>query len=272
MSGLVKEFATGTRALDGVDLEISAGETVVLLGANGSGKSTLLKCLTRLVEPTEGTLHLLGRDVRAAGRAELSGLRREVGVVFQHINLVDQLSVLTNVVHGALGREHSPRTWFAMTARAELREEAMEALGRVGLAHVAGRRAEQLSGGQRQRVAVARMLMQRPRMVLADEPVAALDPRAGRAVMDLLWEIAEERRLTLVCTLHQLPLARDYARRVVALRAGRVELDADIAVLADTELDGLYAAEREDEGLAGDLGTRTAAHRATGAHREAVDA
>lgn len=121
----------------------------------------------------------------------------------------------------------------------------MEALERVGLAHVAGRRAEQLSGGQQQRVAIARMLMQQPRVVLADEPVAALDPRAGRAVMDLLWEVTEEQGLTLICTLHQLEIARDYGSRVVALRDGQIDMDTQMSRLADEELEGLYTAEDE---------------------------
>lgn len=241
--GLSKVFRNGTRALDDVSLDIASGETVVLLGANGSGKSTLQKCITRLIEPTEGTITVFGREITEMDSRRLAEVRRDIGVVFQSINLVDQLTVLTNVIHGALGRDGSPRNWFAATAKQQLREEAMTALERVGLTAVADRRAEQLSGGQRQRVAIARTLMQRPSIVLADEPVAALDPVAGRGVMDLLWRIAEEEGLTLVCTLHQLALARDYGRRVVALRDGRVDVDADIAELDDARLEGLYIAE-----------------------------
>ena len=244
--GLTKEFANGTRALNGVDLQVRAGETVVLLGANGSGKSTLQKCLTKLVRPTSGSVQVLGAEVTTASTREISALRRDVGVVFQRINLVRELSVLTNVIHGSLGRARSPRNWFAASARSEQREEAMEALDRVGLAHVADRRAEQLSGGQQQRVAIARMLMQRPQVVLADEPVAALDPRAGRAVMDLLWEVTQEQGLTLVCTLHQLELARAYGDRVVALRDGVVDMDTRMSRVADEQLEGLYTAEDED--------------------------
>lgn len=244
--GLTKEFANGTRALNGVDLQVRAGETVVLLGANGSGKSTLQKCVTKLMKPTTGSVQVLGTEVTTASKREIAELRKDVGVVFQRINLVRELSVLTNVIHGSLGRARSPRNWFAASARAEQREEAMEALERVGLAHAADRRAEQLSGGQQQRVAIARMLMQRPQIVLADEPVAALDPRAGRAVMDLLWEVTEEQGLTLICTLHQLELARDYGSRVLALRDGVVEMDTHMSLVADEQLAGLYTAEEED--------------------------
>lgn len=245
VDNLIKDFKAN-RALDGVNLEVSQGETVVLLGANGSGKSTLLKCLTRLVEPTSGTVHVNGVNVTATKSRELAKLRTEVGIVFQSINLVDQLSVLSNVIHGSLGRAPSIRNWFGATATDQQRDEAMEALQKVGLAHVAGRRAEQLSGGQRQRVAVARMLMQQPKVVLADEPVAALDPRAGREVMDLLWQIAEEQNLTMICTLHQLHIAREYARRVVALRNGKIDIDQDMSQLADEQLQGLYTYESQD--------------------------
>lgn len=244
--GLTKVFPNGTQALAGVDLTVDAGETVLLLGANGAGKSILQKSLTRLVEPTSGSVRVLGTEVSTASSRELQALRRRVGIVFQRINLVRELSVLTNVVHGALGRAGTPRNWLAMTARSQQRAEAMAALERVGLAAVADRRAEQLSGGQQQRVAIARMLMQRPEIILADEPVAALDPRAGRSVMDLLWQIASEEGLTLVCTLHQLELARDYGHRVVALRDGRIAFDSVMSQVPDSRLQELYADEDED--------------------------
>lgn len=247
VAGLNKVYRNGTQALFDIDFSAHAGETVILLGANGSGKSTLQKCLNGLVEPTDGTVEVLGTEITAAGKKDLTKLRRQVGMVHQRINLVRELSVLTNVIHGALGRAPSPRNWFGTTATRQQRDEAMEALDRVDLAHVAAQRAEQLSGGQQQRVAIARMLMQRPQIVLADEPVAALDPHAGRAVMDMLWEISEERNLTLICTLHQLELARTYGRRIVALRDGRLEIDADISGLADNQLEGLYSSEPSDQ-------------------------
>lgn len=247
VAGLNKVYRNGTQALFDIDFTAHAGETVVLLGANGSGKSTLQKCLNGLVQPTGGTVKVLDTDVPAATKRELTRLRRQVGMVHQRINLVRELSVLTNVIHGALGRAPSPRNWFGSTAKRQQRDEAMDALQRVGLADAAAKRAEQLSGGQQQRVAIARMLMQRPKIVLADEPVAALDPHAGRAVMDMLWEISEERNLTLVCTLHQLELARAYGQRVVALRDGRLEIDANIWELADEQLDGLYTSEPVEE-------------------------
>ena len=240
VTGLNKTYRNGTKALQDINFSAQAGETVVLLGANGSGKSTLQKCFNRLVEPTSGSVKVLGTEVTTAGKRELAQVHRQIGMVHQRINLVRELSVLTNVIHGSLGRVSTPRNWFAATACAEQRDEAMEALDRVGLADVAHRRAEQLSGGQQQRVAIARMLMQRPKIVLADEPVAALDPHAGRVVMDMVWDITAEHNLTLICTLHQLELARTYGNRIVALRDGRLDLDGPIAELADHQLEGLY--------------------------------
>ena len=246
VAGLNKTYRNGTQALTDIDFTARAGETVVLLGANGSGKSTLQKCLNGLVEPSSGSVEVLGIQVTTANKRQLTQLRAQVGMVHQRINLVRELSVLTNVIHGSLGRAPSPRNWFGSTAKKVQRDEAMEALERVGLAGVAGQRAEQLSGGQQQRVAIARMLMQRPRIVLADEPVAALDPHAGRTVMDMLWEITEENNLTLICTLHQLELARTYGSRIVALRNGHLDIDGHISELADNQLEGLYTSETSE--------------------------
>lgn len=237
---LEKRYADETLAVDGVDLTIAGGESVVLLGANGSGKSTLLRCITRLLEPTSGRILIDGLDVGRADEVELRKLRRRVGVVFQHINLVDHISVLSNVVQGNLGHDGRARQWFAWSATTDVRERAMDCLERVRVAEFAGRRADQLSGGQRQRVALARLLMQRPEIILADEPVAALDPRAGREVMDLLWQIVDEDGLTLVCTLHQLDLARQYGRRIVGLRDGRVILDGQNGSIDDATIAALY--------------------------------
>ena len=241
VSDLSHRYPYGTGALDGINLTVDQGEAIVLLGHNASGKSTLLKALTRLIEPTAGAITIDGTVVTGASARGLRDVRRRVGTVFQSINLVDQVSVLSNVVHGALGRTNSPRHWFGWTAPGSSRDEAMACLERVGLGPFASRRADQLSGGQRQRVAIARMLMQRPKIVLADEPVAALDPRAGREVMDLLWQVVAEENLTLVCTLHQLELAEAYGDRIVALQRGRLLLDGHMRDLSRQDLAALYS-------------------------------
>jgi phosphonate transport system ATP-binding protein len=240
IEALTKRYPDGTMALDGVDLFVPSGGAVVLLGSNGSGKSTLLRCSMRLLEPTSGAVRIGDIDVTTADARELRAVRRGVGVVFQHINLVEHVSVLSNVLHGQLGRDASPRQWFAISASRDSRAHAMHCLERAGVADFAARRADQLSGGQRQRVALARMLMQQPTMVLADEPVAALDPRAGREVMDLLWTIVEEDGLTLVCALHQLQLARAYGQRIVGLRAGRKIRDCPTDALTEADISALY--------------------------------
>jgi len=246
VSGLSKRFPDGTRALEGVGLSVGSGERVVLLGPNGSGKSTLLRCLVRLEEATSGSILVGGVDTTTARGRRLRSVRRKVGMVFQHFGLVGNLSVLHNVLHGALGRSRGPWWWHPATAPRVERHRAMESLERVGLAELASRRADSLSGGQKQRVAIARMLMQDPELVLADEPVASLDPRAGREVMDLLWEVSREHRMTVVCSLHQLGLATEYAERVVGLKDGRMVLDRPTGEVDRRELEKLYERAGEE--------------------------
>ncbi len=240
---VAKTFPDGARVLEAVDFSIASGEGVVLLGANGCGKSTLLRCMLGLEPLTGGRILIDGVDVARSRGTELRRLRARVGTVFQQFNLVGNLSVLQNVLFGRLG---SDGIWgsLAMTAPARLRERGMACLDRVGLAHLAGRRTDTLSGGQQQRVAIARMLMQDAGIVFADEPVASLDPRAGREVMDLLFEIVHERRLTVVCVLHQLDLATAYADRIIGLKGGRVVLDGKPGRFSEDAYADLYAADR----------------------------
>jgi phosphonate transport system ATP-binding protein len=241
IDALHKRFGA-IHALRGIDLRIDRGEGVVLLGPNGSGKTTLLRCLNGLETPDGGTVSVGGLDPARCGGAALRGLRRRIGVVFQRFHLVGTLSALQNTLFGALGRETFWRV-LAPTAPQHLRIAAMECLDRVGLAAIAGQRADTLSGGQQQRVAIARMLMQAPEIVLADEPIASLDPVAGREVMDLLWSVVRERGLTVICTLHQLDAALAYADRIVALRAGRVALDAPAAAIDRAALEAIFVRE-----------------------------
>lgn len=233
-------FGTGPQILNGVDFILRRGEAVALIGANGAGKSTMLRCLLRLIEPTGGEIRLLGESVMRLRDSELRKLRARVGFVFQRHNLVPRLSVLSNVIHGAQARRPGPRSWYQTFAPASLRDEAMHSLDRVGLAHLAGRRADQLSGGQSQRVAIARALMQRAELVIADEPVASLDPAAGMEVMELFVELMREDGVTLLFTSHHLGQAIDFSDRIVGLRSGRVSLDLASARAQVSELHGLY--------------------------------
>ena len=220
---VTKKFGD-TLALDDVSVDVHRSELVVLLGLSGSGKSTLLRCLNGLHPVTSGTVEVGGIRVDTASRSELRALRRNVGFVFQHFNLVGRLSCLENVLIGGLGQLKFPR-YGSLTYPKKMRLEALAHLDRVGLADFAERRADTLSGGQQQRVAIARTLMQQPGLLLADEPVASLDPENAGVVMDLLFQVCVEEKLTVVCTLHQVDLALGWAHRLVGLRNGKKVLD-----------------------------------------------
>lgn len=240
---LVKEYPESGRVLDRVTFSVEPGERVVLLGENGSGKSTLLRTLVRLEEPTAGRVELDGVGIATADAKTVRAMRRRVGFISQSIDLVANASAFSNVVKGALGRG-GVRRWWAATAPEEDRRHALQCLERVELAEKARQRVERLSGGQQQRVALARALMQRPDVMLADEPVASLDPRASTAMLDLLWSVGTERRLTILCALHQVDLAVRYADRIIGLERGRVVLDERAGDVSADDLRALYRQER----------------------------
>lgn len=238
---LVKTYGP-VRACDGIDVTVSKGELLGLVGRSGSGKSTLLRHVNALERPDSGAVTVFGVDATTARGKPLRALRRRVGVVFQQFNLIGRLTVLENVLAGALGRVRGPRYGIVTWSKAD-RREAIEALDRVGLADRPYERAGSLSGGQQQRVGIARMLMQRPELVLADEPVSSLDPETAAAVMDMLFRICLEDQLTVICTLHQVELALGWTKRVVALREGKVVLDEPTAGLTAERLSAVYATE-----------------------------
>ncbi|MFE5813326.1 phosphonate ABC transporter ATP-binding protein [Streptomyces sp. NPDC056479] len=238
--GVSKHFDSEVRALDDVSLTVRAGEMVVLLGLSGSGKSTLLRHVDGLQQATSGTVTVLGTDVGRARGTQLRRLRRRIGFVFQQFHLVGSLTVLENVCTGALGRLRGPRLGL-LTYPQSVRREALRHLERVGLLDQAFQRADTLSGGQQQRVAVARALTQRPEILLADEPVASLDPESSAQIMRLIKEIGEEERLTVLCSLHQVDLALSWGHRIVGLRAGRVLMDSAVSGLTRDEVMSVYA-------------------------------
>ncbi|OYU19181.1 MAG: ABC transporter [Rhodobacteraceae bacterium PARR1] len=224
VSGLVKAFGDNA-VLRGLDFTAQAGAATALIGANGSGKSTTLKCLIRLIEPDAGRIEVFGRDVAALGTRDLRRFRSQVGMVWQKHNLVPRVSALSNVLHGALGRVHGPAAWFQATAPATLRDEAMTCLARVGLADKALQRVDSLSGGQQQRVAIARTLMQRAGLILADEPDASLDPQSGEEVMRLLADLARVDGLTVVFISHRMEHTLAFSDRILGLQKGRLVMD-----------------------------------------------
>ncbi|WP_295502539.1 ATP-binding cassette domain-containing protein [Limnohabitans sp. Rim8] len=240
VSGLCKSFEPGTPVLRNVHFQVAAGQRVALIGANGAGKSTLLRCCMHLIRPDAGEVRLFGTPLAGLDARALRQLRAQVGFVFQKHNLVPRLSALTNVLHGALPRAPLARAWLQSLAPAALREEAMHCLDRVGLSHVALRRADKLSGGQSQRVAVARALMQRPSLIVADEPAASLDPVSGDEVMAMFSGLVKTEGLTMVFTSHDLVHAVKYADRVIALQRGEIVLDALSTDVDAAELRALY--------------------------------
>ena len=221
VKNLTKIYGDGTVALHDVSFEVADGEFLIIIGLSGSGKSTLLRCINRLIDPTEGQILWDGVDITAAEQTELREIRRQIGMIFQHFNLVKRSPVLTNVLAGRLGYVNP---WSSILHRFpdEDRQMAMRALERMGIADQAHKRADELSGGQQQRVGIARALMQQPRMILADEPVASLDPVLAHSILERLEELNQEEEITILCSLHYLDLVQQYATRVIGLRDGEI--------------------------------------------------
>jgi phosphonate transport system ATP-binding protein len=238
---LVKDYPGGVRALNDVSLEVRDGEFLVLIGLSGSGKSTLLRCINRLIEPTSGRITLDADDITAARGDELRRIRRGIGMIFQQFNLVKRSTVLTNVLTGRLGYVSQ---WQAMVAHfgEEDYRRALGNLERVGLRERVHQRADRLSGGQQQRVAIARALMQEPKIMLADEPVASLDPATSHSVLKYLQQINREG-MTVICSLHFLSLARTYGTRVIALKEGRLMFDGLPSDIDERRFQAIYGEE-----------------------------
>lgn len=239
--GLAKTYANGLPVLSSIALDIRAEQRVALIGANGAGKSTLLKCLIGLLPSNGGEIATLGeRFTSAPTDRQLQRLRRQIGFVFQNHGLVARQSVLTNVVQGKLGLQGSWRAWHQSVARSAWREEAMQVLDEVRLADKATARADQLSGGQAQRVAIARALIRRPKLLIADEPAASLDPAVGREIMTIFSDLAREHGITLVFTTHDMQHALDFSDRIVALKGGRINLDKPTSTICRGEIDEVF--------------------------------
>lgn len=221
---LTKRYNPAVLALNDISLSIPRGQMVAVIGLSGAGKSTFLRCINRLVDPTGGDLWVDGKNVVGLSGSDLRQLRVNIGMIFQQFNLVKRLSVLTNVLTGRLGSMSAVPSWFGKFSAAD-EDLAFECLDRVGIAEKAYQRADSLSGGQQQRVAIARALAQRPSIMLADEPVASLDPETSKTVLDTLREINSQDGITTIVNLHQLDYAREYAERIIGFRRGEVVFD-----------------------------------------------
>jgi phosphonate transport system ATP-binding protein len=254
---LTKVYDDGTVALKDVSFTVEDGEFLVVIGLSGSGKSTLLRCINRLIDPTEGEIIWNGVDLAQLKGEELRKARRKIGMIFQHFNLVYRSTVMTNVLSGRLG--YTPQ-WNSLLGRFSNKdkEKATAALKRLGIEDQGHKLARELSGGQQQRVGVARALMQEPEMILADEPVASLDPVLAHSILQYLELLNQEDKMTVICSLHYLDLVQRYSTRVIGLRDGEIVYEgsrADIQAMTDDEFKEIYGEEavRVGGGLEGSL-------------------
>lgn len=221
---LEKRYSSNEVALKGINLEIQSGEVIGLIGPSGAGKSTLIRCVNRLVEPTKGSILLQDKDLNKLSKSELRQERRRIGMIFQEYALVERLTVMENVLSGRLGHMGFWNSWFRRFNPEDI-AQAYELLDRVGLKGKENNRADELSGGQRQRVGIARALIQRPDLMLIDEPTASLDPKTSRQIMRLIIELCRERGLAAIVNIHDVVLATEFLPRIVGLRAGSIVFD-----------------------------------------------
>ena len=237
---LSKTYENGTAALRDVSFSVKAGEFVVILGKSGSGKSTLMRCINRLVEPSSGSIFLDGEEVTGATPKRLRELRKKTGMIFQQYNLIPRYSVKSNALMGRLASTLSIASMMNCFSGQDV-ARSCEVLDRLGLSDKYAHRSEELSGGQQQRVGLARALMQRPKLILADEPVSSLDPVSSRQIMELLAEFNEKEGVTLLCNLHLPALALKFSSRILALSEGRIIYDGPAGDLSEVELTSLYS-------------------------------
>ena len=239
---LVKTYRTGDQALKAVDLTVPKGQVVALIGPSGAGKSTLIRCINRLVEPTSGKVWLGDVELTSLGSSALRRERRRMGMIFQEYALVERLTVMENVLSGRLGYVGFWRSLTRRYPQADV-DEAFRLLDRVGLLHMADKRADELSGGQRQRVGICRALIQNPKLLLVDEPTASLDPKTSRQIMRLICELCAERGLAAIINIHDVALAQMFVNRVVGLRFGEIVFDGPPGGLTPDKLTEIYGEE-----------------------------
>jgi phosphonate transport system ATP-binding protein len=242
IKGLVKRYRTGDLALKGIDLEVPDGQVMALIGPSGAGKSTVIRCINRLVEATSGAIALNDTEITRLGGSDLRRARRRMGMIFQEYALVERLSVIENVLSGRLGYVGFWRSWWRRFPQSDI-DEAFRLLERVGLDHMADKRADELSGGQRQRVGICRALIQNPELLLVDEPTASLDPKTSRQIMRLITELCAERKLAAIINIHDVMLAQMFAARIVGLKAGEIVYDGPPDKLTPAVLTEIYGEE-----------------------------
>jgi phosphonate transport system ATP-binding protein len=239
---LVKEYVPGKPVLVGIDLDIAPRGLTGIIGASGTGKSTLVRCINRLVAPTAGEIHFEGADLAKLSGQRLQHARRRIGMVFQEYNLVERLTVMENVLSGRLGYVPAWKAWLRRYPPEDV-ASAFGLLDQVGLDTFANQRADSLSGGQRQRVGIARALMQRPSLLLADEPTSSLDPRTSVEIMNLIRDLARHHGIPVLVNMHDVELAKRFAERIVGMSGGRIVFDGPPDTLDDEVLTRIYGGQ-----------------------------
>ena len=240
-----KVYNNSTKALDDVSFSVEKGEFVSIIGPSGAGKSTILRCINRLIDATDGNIIYDGDDILSLGKRDLRRVRTKTGMIFQHYNLVDRLSVIENVLHGRLGQKSAISGMLGSYSETE-KEKAFSILNELGLAEQAYKRCDALSGGQKQRVGIARAIMQEPKLILCDEPIASLDPKASKTIMDHLSQINQKQKITCIVNLHQVEVAMKYSQRILGVTSGKIVFDGTPEELTKKKIHEIYQSSDSD--------------------------
>ena len=240
-----KVYDNVTKALEDINFTVEEGEFVSIIGPSGAGKSTLLRCINRMIDTSEGVVMLDGQDITHVKGKELRDVRTKTGMIFQHYNLVDRLSVIENVLHGTLGKK-STLSGMVGHYTEEEKNTAFEILKELGLEQQVYKRCDELSGGQKQRVGIARAIMQQPKLILCDEPIASLDPKASKTIMDQLAEINKNKKITCIVNLHQVDVAMKYSQRIIGVAGGKIVYDGSPEKLDQETIHRIYQSSASD--------------------------
>lgn len=245
VKNITKQYEKDKKVLSGISFDVNGGEFISIIGPSGAGKSTLLRCINRMVDFSSGEILFHNTDIMSLSKKDLRKYRTQIGMIFQHYNLVSRLTVIENVLHGRLGYK---TTFQGIMTRftEEEKKEAFQLLEKLGMREHAYKRCDQLSGGQKQRVGIARALIQQPKILLCDEPIASLDPNSSKVIMDHLKDISQELRITCIVNLHQVDVAKHYSERIIGLNGGRIVYDGAPQQLTTTNIHQIYGSEAEN--------------------------
>lgn len=245
IENLNKEYSKGKSVLKEINFNIKQGELLSIIGPSGAGKSTLLRSINRMIEPTSGKITFDGNNITSVKGKELRRMRTNIGMIFQHYNLVDRLSVFENVMHGTLGYKNSLQGVFSLYTESE-KEEALDIITELGIQDHIYKRCDELSGGQKQRVGIARALVQKPKIILCDEPIASLDPSSSRVIMEHLRKICSEKGITVIVNLHQVDVAKNYSDRIIGLNSGEVVFNGHPTEIDKEVIQSIYGTDFDD--------------------------